>query len=149
VAARFREEFPHREAVVFVGKAQEKCTVYLTEKRHNPKNNTRYAWIVKSSALVNHYYFYCGDEDRPVFSQVLFLLPLQRQALPQRAPIRQGQLEREKISYQAWTTASGPASALRYADPMVQAIWNALLVFDLLQLVFLTANYTQQPALRG
>lgn len=63
VAARFREKFPHREGVVFVGKAQEKCTVYRTEKRHNPKNNTSYAWIVKSTALVNHYYFYCVDEN--------------------------------------------------------------------------------------
>jgi hypothetical protein len=26
--------------VVFIGKAQEKCAVYRTEKRHNPKKNT-------------------------------------------------------------------------------------------------------------
>src|SRR6266498_1954379 len=51
------------DGVVFVGKAQEKCNVYRTEKRHNPKTGQAYAWIVKSTALVNHYYFYCVDEN--------------------------------------------------------------------------------------
>jgi hypothetical protein len=46
------------DGVVFVGKAQEKCTVYRTEKRHNPRTGNAYVWIVKSIALVNHYYFY-------------------------------------------------------------------------------------------
>src|ERR1035437_3499787 len=58
-----RAKHPQRDGVVFVGKAQEKCTVYHTEKRHNPKTGRAYAWIVKSSALVNHYYFYCVDDD--------------------------------------------------------------------------------------
>ena len=49
-----RARFPQRNGVVFVGKAQEKCTVYRTEKRHNPKTSRAYAWIVKSTTLVNH-----------------------------------------------------------------------------------------------
>ncbi len=36
IANQRRAAFPHDEVVVFVGKAQEKCTVYRTEKRHNP-----------------------------------------------------------------------------------------------------------------
>jgi hypothetical protein len=52
-----------REGVVFIGKAQEKCTVYRTEKRRNPKTKRTCPWIVKSTVLVNHYYFYCIDED--------------------------------------------------------------------------------------
>jgi hypothetical protein len=63
VAAGFRAKYPNREGVVFIGKAQERCTVYRTEKRHNPKKNTSYAWIVKSTALVDNYYFYCVDEN--------------------------------------------------------------------------------------
>jgi hypothetical protein len=63
VAARLRRTFKGEEGVVFVGKAQEKCRVYRTEKRYNPKTRTKYAWIVKSTALVNHYYFYCVDRD--------------------------------------------------------------------------------------
>ena len=51
------------EGVVFIGKPQQKCTIYRTEKRHNPCTHRSYAWIVKSTALVNHYYFYCLDRD--------------------------------------------------------------------------------------
>jgi hypothetical protein len=63
VTAELRAKYPHREGVVFIGKAQEKCAVYRTEKRHNPKKNTSYAWIVKSTALVHQYYFYCIDDN--------------------------------------------------------------------------------------
>src|SRR5215831_6642462 len=31
--------------------------------RNGKKKNTSYAWIVKSTALVNNYYFYCVDEN--------------------------------------------------------------------------------------
>jgi hypothetical protein len=47
-----RAKFPQPDGVVLVGKAQEKCTVYRTEKRYNPKTKRAYAWIVKSTALV-------------------------------------------------------------------------------------------------
>ena len=57
VAARFRDAFREEEGVLFVGKAQEKCRVYRTEKRRNPNTGVSYAWIVKSTAMVNHYYF--------------------------------------------------------------------------------------------
>jgi hypothetical protein len=40
VATELRAKYLYREGVIFVGKAQEKCTVYRTEKRHNPKKNT-------------------------------------------------------------------------------------------------------------
>jgi hypothetical protein len=63
IATQRRAAFPQKEGVIFVGKAQEKCTVYRTEKRHNPRTRKSYAWIVKSTALVNHYYFYCLDRD--------------------------------------------------------------------------------------
>ncbi|MGH9786114.1 MAG: hypothetical protein ACRD88_18240, partial [Terriglobia bacterium] len=63
VAAEMRAQREVTDGVVFIGKAQEKCNVYRTEKRHNPKTKRAYAWIVKSTALVNHYYFYCVDEN--------------------------------------------------------------------------------------
>jgi hypothetical protein len=67
VAARLRARFPKKEGVIFVGKAQEKCTIYRTERRRNPRSGKNYAWIVKSTALVNHYYFYCVDQDFGLF----------------------------------------------------------------------------------
>jgi hypothetical protein len=57
--ARFRAD----EGVLFVGKAQEKTRVLRTEKRRNPKTGESYAWLVRSTAMVNHYYFYAVDRD--------------------------------------------------------------------------------------
>jgi hypothetical protein len=36
--------------------------VWSTQKRHRP-DGTSYAWLVKTSAMVNHFYFYCVDAD--------------------------------------------------------------------------------------
>ena len=100
VAARLRAKYPHREGVIFVGKAQEKCTVYRTEKRHNPKKNTSYAWIVKSTALVNHYYFYCVDESfGPFFLKFCSYFPYNAKLCLNGHAKRQ--LDREQIPYQA------------------------------------------------
>jgi hypothetical protein len=41
IAKQRRAEFRKSEGVVFIGKAQEKCSVYRTEKRHNPKSNKK------------------------------------------------------------------------------------------------------------
>jgi hypothetical protein len=43
---------------MFIGKAQETTPVFRTEKRRNPKTGQPYPWIVRSTAMVNHYYVY-------------------------------------------------------------------------------------------
>ena len=102
VAAELRAKSPQREGVIFVGKAQEKCTVYRTEKRHNPKKNTGYAWIVKSTALVNHYYFYCVDETfGPFFLKFCSYFPYNAKLCLNGHEYAKRRLEREKIAYQA------------------------------------------------
>jgi hypothetical protein len=53
--------FEQPEGVVFLGKAQEKTPVFRTEKRRNPETGHTYPWIVRSSAMVNHFYCYCVD----------------------------------------------------------------------------------------
>jgi len=55
--------FTRPEGVVFVGKAQEKTAVFRTEKRRNPKTGYTYPWIVRSTAMVNHFYCYCMDRE--------------------------------------------------------------------------------------
>lgn len=102
VAAQQRAKFAQREGVVFVGKAQEKCTVYRTEKRHNPKKNTSYPWIVKSTALVNNYYFYCVDESfGPFFLKFCSYFPYNAKLCLNGHEYAKRQLEREGIRYQA------------------------------------------------
>src|ERR1051326_1562881 len=102
VAAELRAKFAQRDGVIFVGKAQERCTVYRTEKRHNPKKNTSYAWIVKSTALVNNYYFYCVDENFGLFFlKFCSYFPYNAKLCLNGHEYAKRQLEREKIAYQA------------------------------------------------
>ena len=63
LAHEYLAGFPGTEGVLFVGRAQEKVSVYRTEKRRNPETGASYPWIVRGSAVVNHFYFYCLDED--------------------------------------------------------------------------------------
>jgi len=102
IAAELRAKYPHRDGLVFIGKAQEKCTVYRTESRHNPKTHARYAWIVKTTALVNHYYFYCVDENfGPFFLKFCSYFPYNAKLCLNGHEYAKRQLDREKIDYQA------------------------------------------------
>ncbi len=62
VTQRYLARFRGREGVLYVGRAQEKARVMRTERRRF-ENGATYPWIVESTAMVNHYYFYCVDED--------------------------------------------------------------------------------------
>jgi hypothetical protein len=102
VAAQFRARFEKSEGVVFVGKAQERCNVYRTEKRRNPRTGKTYAWIVKSSAVVNHYYFYCLDRDfGPFFLKFCSYFPYNAKLCLNGHEYTKRQLAREKIRYEA------------------------------------------------
>ena len=50
------------EGVLFIGRAQEKTPLFRTEKRRNGDGRS-YPWIVKTTGLVNQFYFYCVDGD--------------------------------------------------------------------------------------
>jgi hypothetical protein len=54
--------FSGTEEVLFVGRAQEKTKLFRTEKRRDA-NGDSYPWIVKTTGVVNHFYFYCYDDD--------------------------------------------------------------------------------------
>jgi hypothetical protein len=56
VAQEYFAAFTGQEGVLFVGKAQEKASVFRTEKRRDARGV--YPWIIRSTAMVNHYYFY-------------------------------------------------------------------------------------------
>jgi hypothetical protein len=51
------------DRVLYVGLAQEKASVVRTERRYDRTTGASYAWLVKATALVNHFYFYCFDDD--------------------------------------------------------------------------------------
>ena len=62
VAQQFLARFTDTEGVLFVGRAQEKALVWRTQRRYS-RDGSSYAWLVRSTAFVNHFYFYCVDED--------------------------------------------------------------------------------------
>ena len=47
---------------MFIGRAQEKTSLFRTEKRRNPDGDA-YPWIVRATGVVNQFYFYCVDAD--------------------------------------------------------------------------------------
>jgi len=63
IAAAHRARFPHAEGIVFVGRAQEKTRVLRTEKRRNPRTGQTYPWLVRTTAMITHFYFYGVDRD--------------------------------------------------------------------------------------
>lgn len=102
IAARMRASFRAEEGVVFIGKAQEKCRVYRTERRHNPRTGSSYAWIVKSTALVNHYYFYCVDREfGPFFVKFCSYFPYNGKLCLNGHEYAKRQLRKERIAFEA------------------------------------------------
>jgi hypothetical protein len=63
IAQEYLARQGEREGVMFLGKAQEKTHVCRTERRRSPDGRSTYPWIVRSTAMVNHYYGYIFDED--------------------------------------------------------------------------------------
>jgi hypothetical protein len=48
------------EGVVFIGRAQEKVSVWATTRRRDAEGKS-YPWIVRESRVVTQWYFYCRD----------------------------------------------------------------------------------------
>lgn len=75
VAQDYLATFDGEEGVLFVGKAQEKASVFRTEKRRDAAGKT-YPWIIRSTAMPNHYYFYILDKDfGPLFIKFCAYFP--------------------------------------------------------------------------
>ena len=74
VAQQYLARFNGQEGVLFVGKAQEKASVFRTEKRRDARGV--YPWIIRSTAMVNHYYVYLVDKDfGPLFIKFCSYFP--------------------------------------------------------------------------
>ena len=76
VTQKYLQAFKKSEGVLYVGKAQEKARVMRTERRRCKRTAATYPWIVQSTAMVNHYYFYCVDADfGPLFVKFCSYFP--------------------------------------------------------------------------
>lgn len=104
---RFRGE----EGVLFMGKAQEKTPVFRTERRQ--KNGKSYAWIVRSTGMVNHFYFYCVDRDfGPFFLKFCTYFPYNAKLCLNGHEYLKRQLGQEGIPFEALDNG-----VLRCGDP--------------------------------
>jgi hypothetical protein len=102
LAAQYRAHFSSDEGVVFVGKAQEKAVVFRTKRRYHPNTGQSYAWLVRSSALVNHYYFYCQDRDfGPFFLKFCSYFPYNAKLCLNGHEWLQCQLRQKGIGFEA------------------------------------------------
>ena len=132
VAAEHLARFTMEEGVLFVGKAQEKTPVFRTEKRRNPETGRSYPWIVRSTAMVNHYYFYCVDKDfGPFFIKFCSYFPYTAKLCINGHEYLKRQLDREGIGYEALDngilSCDDPARLQVLADRLSSAKIDALL----------------------
>jgi hypothetical protein len=132
LAAEHLANFDRPEGVLFVGKAQEKTPVFRTEKRRNPKTNQTYPWIVRSTAMVNHYYFYCVDEDfGPFFLKFCSYFPYNAKLCINGHEYLKRQLLKEGIAFEALDngirSCADPQRAQQIADGLNAARIDALL----------------------
>jgi hypothetical protein len=75
VAQQYLAAFTGEEGVLFIGKAQEKASVFRTEKRRDAHGKT-YPWIIRSTAMPNQYYIYVLDRDfGPLFIKFCSYFP--------------------------------------------------------------------------
>jgi len=132
VARAHLARFVGDEGVLFVGKAQEKASVFRTEQRRNPTTGRRYAWIVRSTAMVNQYYFYCVDGDfGPFFLKFCSYFPYTAKLCLNGHEYLKRQLGKEGIAYSALDngllSCADPARARAICDGLSAERIDALL----------------------
>jgi hypothetical protein len=102
VMAQHLARFTASEGILFVGRAQEKARVVRTEKRRNPTTDQPYPWLVRSTAMVNHFYFYGVDGDfGPFFLKFGTYFPYNAKLCLNGHEYGKRQLDRRGIPFEA------------------------------------------------
>jgi len=100
VAQRYLAAFTGEEGVLFVGKAQEKASVFRTEKRTDAQGK-KYPWIIRSTAMVNHYDVYILDRDLgPLFLKFCTYFPYPAKLCLNGHEWLKRQLTRRRIAFE-------------------------------------------------
>jgi hypothetical protein len=131
VAAEYRARWRGREGVLFLGKAQEKVTVFRTEKRTDAAGK-KYPWIVKSATPVNQFYFYAIDEDfGPFFLKFSTYFPYNAKLCINGHEYVKRQLAKEGIAFEALDngirSCANPRRLQQLCDGLSAAKIDALL----------------------
>ena len=123
--------FTAPEGVVFIGRAQEKTPLFRTEKRRHA-DGTSYPWIVKTTGLVNHFYFYCVDADfGPFFLKFCSYFPYNAKLCINGNHWAQRQAAKAGIGFEAldngFAAVSDPAALQQICDQLGPEQIDALL----------------------
>jgi len=132
VTQEYRARFAGAEGIVVVGKAQEKTPVFRTEKRRNPATGRTYPWIVRGTAMVNHYYFYGIDADfGPFFLKFCTYFPYNAKLCINGHEYAKRQLAKEGVAFEALDngvlSCADPRRLQRICDGLSASKIDALL----------------------
>src|SRR5512142_595094 len=119
------------EGVVFIGRAQEKTPLFRTEKRRDREGKS-YPWIVKTTGVVNHVYFYCVDSDfGPFFLKFCSYFPYNAKLCINGNHWAQRQAARTGLAFEAldngFAAVSDPAALQRICARLGPGQIDALL----------------------
>jgi hypothetical protein len=122
VTQQYLAAFDGDEGVLFIGKAQEKASVFRTEKRRDAAGKT-YPWIIRSTAMVNHYYVYILDKDfGPLFIKFCSYFPYAAKLCLNGHEWLKRQLTNRAIAYEPLDngvrSCADPARVQRIADSL-------------------------------
>jgi hypothetical protein len=130
VAHEYLARFEGDEGLLFVGKAQEKASVFRTEKRRDAHGMT-YPWIIRSTAMPNHYYFYILDRDfGPLFIKFCSYFPYPAKLCLNGHEWLKRQLTHRDVSFEPLDngirSSEAPARVQRIADTLDAAKIDAV-----------------------
>jgi hypothetical protein len=125
------QHFTAAPGVVFIGRAQEKTSLFRTEKRRD-SNGDSYPWIVKTTGLVNQFHFSCLDADfGPFFLKFCSYFPYNAKLCINGSEWAKRQVARAGIGFEpldnGFATVDDPAAVQAICDGLGPAHIDGLL----------------------
>ena len=123
VVAPYIRQVVGQEGIVVIGKAQEKTTTFRTTKGHGSRSQDRWPRLLRTTAMVNQYYFYGWDADfGPFFFKFSSYFPYTAKFCLNGHEYLKQQLGQAGIAYEALDNG-----ILSCADPLqMQALEDGL-----------------------
>src|SRR4051812_40733719 len=123
--------FHHEEGVLFIGRAQEKTSLFRTERRRDAEGKS-YPWIVKTTGVVNQFYVYAVDADfGPFFLKFCSYFPYNAKLCLNGHEWAKRQAARAGIGFTAldngFATVADPGAVQAICDRLGPAQIDALL----------------------
>jgi hypothetical protein len=123
--------FDHEEGVLFIGRAQEKTSLFRTERRRDAEGKS-YPWIVKTTGVVNQFYVYAVDADfGPFFLKFCSYFPYNAKLCLNGHEWAKRQAARAGIGFTAldngFATVADPGAVQAICDRLGPAQIDALL----------------------